>query len=332
MRLIIVSIALAVAVACSSSGDKKTPDAFVPAVDAFQSTCGHPGDTGNEMMIGKFCESFSDCPRARRCARSSATRRRTSARGRWLRLERDVRHEHDLHLQLQQPVRLYSQRVPVRMTMKKLAGLLVLFVACGTDVEPLSNLLPTLHPNPAPANRFQLVTARRRRHPAGCRPRDVHVDRQDHDRHASTSAGRGYQSAPAGHHIVVYYTMIHQPPGTQRVCNDSDMATFRLVSGNGGVRNTAPGNLVYRIPAGAQIVLNHHWLNVTDQVVKGQAVINVSPADPGWQLHPVGQHGDPQHRARHPAGHADDGHPLRVRAPDEDVGSSFRTSTSGART
>jgi len=64
MRLIIVSIALAVAVACSSSGDKKTPDAFVPAVDAFQSTCGHPGDTGNEMMIGKFCESFSDCPQS----------------------------------------------------------------------------------------------------------------------------------------------------------------------------------------------------------------------------------------------------------------------------
>jgi hypothetical protein len=84
--------------------------------------------------------------------------------------------------------------------------------------------------------------------------------------------------------------MIHQPPGTERVCNDSDMATFRLVSGNGeaGSKNLAPGNLVYRIPAGAQLVLNHHWLNVTDKTVQGQAVLNVSPAEPGSSYTPSG--------------------------------------------
>lgn len=63
MRAIVVMIALAVAMACSSSSDKKTPDAAV-TVDAFASTCGHPGDTGNELMIGKFCQSFSDCPQS----------------------------------------------------------------------------------------------------------------------------------------------------------------------------------------------------------------------------------------------------------------------------
>lgn len=29
--------------------------------DAFESTCGHPGDQGNEKGIGKFCQSLSDC-------------------------------------------------------------------------------------------------------------------------------------------------------------------------------------------------------------------------------------------------------------------------------
>jgi hypothetical protein len=56
-----MALAVAAAVACSSSDDKKTPDAASTS-DAFQSACGHPGDTGNEMMIGKFCQSFGDCP------------------------------------------------------------------------------------------------------------------------------------------------------------------------------------------------------------------------------------------------------------------------------
>jgi hypothetical protein len=40
--------------ACSGGSDK-------PAVDAYFSTCGHPGDQGNELGIGKFCGSLSDC-------------------------------------------------------------------------------------------------------------------------------------------------------------------------------------------------------------------------------------------------------------------------------
>src|SRR5512140_3507707 len=30
-------------------------------VDAFYTTCGHPGDVGNELGVGKFCELLSDC-------------------------------------------------------------------------------------------------------------------------------------------------------------------------------------------------------------------------------------------------------------------------------
>jgi hypothetical protein len=46
------------AVAGCSDGGKSQPDA---AVDALFSKCGNPGDTGNELGIGKFCTSLGDC-------------------------------------------------------------------------------------------------------------------------------------------------------------------------------------------------------------------------------------------------------------------------------
>jgi len=93
----------------------------------------------------------------------------------------------------------------------------------------------------------------------------------------------GFQAEPPGHHIVVFWTTQNEPPGTTRVCTDSDMASFRYVIGLGGQGelNEAPGDLVFRIPAGAQLVINHHYLNVTDETLDGQSAINVNFADPG---------------------------------------------------
>jgi hypothetical protein len=93
----------------------------------------------------------------------------------------------------------------------------------------------------------------------------------------------GFQTEPPGHHVIVFYTLDKQPPGTQRVCNDTDMATFRFLAGNGGnkEKNEAPGDLVYRIPPGAQVVMNHHYLNASDEVLRGQSAVNIAFADPG---------------------------------------------------
>lgn len=55
-----ISFALALCAACSSSSSAKKPDAK-STVDAFFSTCGEPGDMGNELGIGKFCTGFGDC-------------------------------------------------------------------------------------------------------------------------------------------------------------------------------------------------------------------------------------------------------------------------------
>jgi hypothetical protein len=56
---VIAVLAAIVTIACSDS-TKKTPDAAA-TVDAFSSTCGMPGDTGNDVGVGKFCTSLADC-------------------------------------------------------------------------------------------------------------------------------------------------------------------------------------------------------------------------------------------------------------------------------
>lgn len=57
LRYLIVSGFLIAA--CSGGKDEPAhPDA---SVDAFESTCGHPGDMGNEQGVGMFCASIADC-------------------------------------------------------------------------------------------------------------------------------------------------------------------------------------------------------------------------------------------------------------------------------
>lgn len=50
--------ALAMISGCDDGGSDKPVDA---GVDALVSKCGQPGDTGNELGIGKYCSSLGDC-------------------------------------------------------------------------------------------------------------------------------------------------------------------------------------------------------------------------------------------------------------------------------
>ena len=66
---ITIGLVLVCFAACGGGGSKK-PNVDA-AVDAFESTCGRPGDVGNELGVGKFCASLSDCsttPMARLCS------------------------------------------------------------------------------------------------------------------------------------------------------------------------------------------------------------------------------------------------------------------------
>lgn len=54
MGLARICFASAILISCGGGKDG-------PAVDAFTSSCGNPGDLGNDLGIGKFCGTISDC-------------------------------------------------------------------------------------------------------------------------------------------------------------------------------------------------------------------------------------------------------------------------------
>jgi hypothetical protein len=94
-----------------------------------------------------------------------------------------------------------------------------------------------------------------------------------------------------GHHVIGYTTAVHQPPGTTRICTNDDMASFRYSLGAGpdGQVEAAPANLYFPMPAGSQLVINHHYLNAGDQAVaQAQSVINAYFADPATDTIPSG--------------------------------------------
>jgi hypothetical protein len=102
----------------------------------------------------------------------------------------------------------------------------------------------------------------------------------DHD--LMVRSVQGYQG-PGGHHIIVEKTKQFEQPGTTRPCSTDDLTSIRFVAGTGGegMQAQAPGDLVYMIEKGYQIVLNHHYINATPNPVDSQSAVNLYFADPG---------------------------------------------------
>lgn len=164
--------------------------------------------------------------------------------------------------------------------------------ACGSKgggapsgSSPGVPLMDGFDPGPVPANGYQIilpiVTGVE---PGGsyeyCAWSDVTLDRD-----IDVKAAQGLQTV-TGHHTVLYYTTQKQPPGTQRQCTDTDMASFRFGLGAGGeganALATLPGDLAVHIPAGAQLVVNAHYLNASAKTVdRAQSAMNIYLADPG---------------------------------------------------
>jgi hypothetical protein len=87
-----------------------------------------------------------------------------------------------------------------------------------------------------------------------------------------------------GHHAILQYTMDHKDPGTHECKSESLEAQQAQVingqskEGSGGI-NLAK-NVVSEVPEGAQIVINHHWINTSDKDAEAQAaVITEAPPD-----------------------------------------------------
>lgn len=163
-------------------------------------------------------------------------------------------------------------------------ALAISLLGCGTDPSKSGpETLPDLLVPPPPENGVQVITPIFEDIQPGtdnevCAWTDIIFETE-----TDVKMTESHQNEPPGHHAILFYTLDKQPPGTQRVCTDTDMASFRYLTGNGGngVPNEAPGDLVFRIPAGAQLVVNSHYLNASDEVLRGQSLINVSFAPPG---------------------------------------------------
>jgi hypothetical protein len=158
---------------------------------------------------------------------------------------------------------------------------LLLGTGCGTD-KPDDGLLPGLDLPPPPENGMRLITPPVRGLEPGsnhemCTWTGVKVDDLTQIRSAT-----GWQ-LNSGHHILVFSTKINMPPGTQRECNDEDMAEWHQVLGTGGEGTVAeaPGDLVYEVPAGEYLTIQHHYINASDQTLDSQSVVDLAYADPG---------------------------------------------------
>jgi hypothetical protein len=57
----LIAILAALTAACSSSSSSGSDAGAQDAAADVYSACGHPGDMGNSLGIGKFCSSVADC-------------------------------------------------------------------------------------------------------------------------------------------------------------------------------------------------------------------------------------------------------------------------------
>jgi hypothetical protein len=161
-----------------------------------------------------------------------------------------------------------------------------LLAGCSSSPKPSVEMLPELTAilEAKPANGYQVILPIVKDLQPGadneiCTWTDIVVD-QDVDLRAVES----FQTT-GGHHIVLFTTTKLQAPGTTRACTDDDMTTFRFSAASGaegmGGKVEAPGNLVFHVPAGSQVVLNHHYINATAQVRDAQSAMNIWRADAG---------------------------------------------------
>lgn len=155
----------------------------------------------------------------------------------------------------------------------------LLLGACGQAEPTTPELMPGFDPGPVPPSGIQVILPIVRAFPAGeskeiCTWTNV-ITEQDID----IKSSRGVQSK-IGHHVILFYTTKHQPAGQTRECSDDDMASFRFAIGGDGLNVSAPGDLVFHIPKGAQLVMNHHYLNATPTAIDAQSAMNLYFATP----------------------------------------------------
>jgi hypothetical protein len=97
------------------------------------------------------------------------------------------------------------------------------------------------------------------------------------DRDMDILAVEGYQST-FGHHSIAYATTADLPVGTTRPCQEADMMSGAFLGGIGGEAGTdigLPDGVAFRLPKGNGILLNTHFLNVSNETITGDTVLDI---------------------------------------------------------
>ena len=165
-----------------------------------------------------------------------------------------------------------------------------LLIACGTDsgVEMLAGFNP-----PAPsAGQIEIISPIVRDIKPG---QDITLCSylplsQALDQTYDITQSSGEQSMIASHHSVLYMVQSVRPVDTHE-CNDDDMVNSAYLAGAGGgdaggVVDTIPEGIAFRVDAQRQLMIQTHWINATDKPVDGQAafLLTVSPPSDSHQL------------------------------------------------
>ena len=104
------------------------------------------------------------------------------------------------------------------------------------------------------------------------------------DRELAVRGASGEQST-GGHHVTIYYTTLTKDP-QHHPCVTAEMADWRMIGGGGDEAEAAvsklrmPDGLAIRVPAGAQIVLQSHYINLEGAFTANDtAALELVPVD-----------------------------------------------------
>jgi hypothetical protein len=169
--------------------------------------------------------------------------------------------------------------------------MLAALLSCGSDGDDTrttavdgTELLPGFDLAPPPENAVQVVSAPIRNVPAGSNVEYCYYSPVVLDHDISIKSAQAFQTKHT-HHNVGYWTKVPQPVGV-KVCSEEDMMSFNILTGGGGEGTSGavaalPEGSAFRIPKGAQLVVNAHVINPSAKPIDAQAALNLHLADPG---------------------------------------------------
>jgi hypothetical protein len=162
-------------------------------------------------------------------------------------------------------------------------------IGCGTDADP--RYVADFHPPDVAPGYTRFLTPRLRDIAPGDDVEYCQWVADPADAARDVLDVTGLQSR-SGHHTVLYATMATQyAVGETHICTAQDMLPITFVGAIGGEGTSSsaaklPDGLFFRVPEGRALMLNTHWLNATDEMLDGQALIDVkfAPASEQRQI------------------------------------------------